>query len=176
MHSISRHHILALAKSVASRKAVLLWVVAATLVAAAADGPEQPVPFSHKTHIGTVKLQCKMCHVNPDPGETEGLPPAATCMTCHSAIKTDSPAIQKLAAYAKNNRPIPWARVYAVPDFVNFSHRTHVKAGNTCEDCHGKVAESDQLAREGNISMNGCIACHTNKNVSTDCTFCHDQR
>jgi len=35
-----------------------------------ADAPEQPLPFSHKTHAGTMKVACKMCHTNPDPGET----------------------------------------------------------------------------------------------------------
>jgi hypothetical protein len=81
-----------------------------------------------------------------------------------------------LTAYAKNNRSIPWVRVYEIPGFVSFSHRTHVKAGNTCEDCHGKVAESDQLARATNISMGGCMDCHKAKNASTDCTFCHEQQ
>ena len=36
---------------------------------AAADPPEQPLPFSHKQHAGTLKLQCKMCHTNPNPGQ-----------------------------------------------------------------------------------------------------------
>jgi hypothetical protein len=161
---------------VTGRRGSWLFVLAAIAVATAADAPEQPLPFSHKAHAGALKLQCKMCHVNPDPGETEGIPPASTCMQCHSAIKTDSPAIQKLTAYARNNRPIPWARVYSIPDFVTFSHRDHIKAGNTCEDCHGKVAESDQLARETNLSMGGCMNCHRVKNASIDCTFCHDER
>jgi hypothetical protein len=153
-----------------------LVVLAATLLAAAADAPEQPLPFSHKAHAGAMKLPCKMCHLNPDPGETEGIPQAAICMQCHSAIKTDAQAIRKLAAYAENNRKIPWVRVYAIPDFVNFSHRQHVTAGNTCEDCHGKVAESEQLARETDINMGGCMNCHRTRNASTGCTFCHDQR
>ena len=25
--------------------------------------------FSHKVHAGTVKLPCKACHPNPDPGD-----------------------------------------------------------------------------------------------------------
>ena len=157
-------------------KGICLLALAAALAAAAADAPEQPLPFSHKTHAGALKVACKMCHTNPDPGETEGIPPASTCMTCHSAIKTDSPAIRKLTAYFNNQRPIPWVRVYEIPDYVNFSHRSHVKAGNTCEDCHGKVAESGQLSREGDISMGGCLNCHKAKNAGTDCTFCHDQR
>jgi formate-dependent nitrite reductase cytochrome c552 subunit len=97
-------------------------------------------------------------------------------MQCHSAIKTDSPAIRKLTAYFNNKRPIPWVRVYEIPDYVTFSHRAHIKAGNTCEDCHGKVAESDRLSRETDLSMGGCLNCHKTKNAGADCTFCHDQR
>jgi hypothetical protein len=97
-------------------------------------------------------------------------------MQCHSAIKTDSPAIQKLAAFAKNDREIRWARVYEIPSYVNFSHRTHLESGNGCEDCHGRVVEREQLFREGDISMGGCMNCHRVKKVSIDCTFCHEQR
>ncbi|HLK65343.1 MAG TPA: cytochrome c3 family protein [Bryobacteraceae bacterium] len=67
--------------------------------------PQQPLPFSHKVHAGALKLKCKMCHPNPDPGESMRIAPASLCMTCHSAIKTDSPAIQRLASYAKSDRP-----------------------------------------------------------------------
>ena len=49
----------------------------------------------------TLKLKCNMCHPNKDPGEIMGIPQASTCMQCHSSVKTDSPAIQKLAEYAQ---------------------------------------------------------------------------
>ncbi|HXB69117.1 MAG TPA: cytochrome c3 family protein [Candidatus Acidoferrales bacterium] len=136
----------------------------------------QPVAFSHKVHAGTLKLKCKTCHANPDPGETMGVAAASMCMQCHSAIKTDSPDIQKLAAAAKDNKELPWLRVYWIPSYVNFSHRTHLETGNQCEDCHGKVAERDKLAREGNISMGGCMACHQTKKVSIDCGYCHEPK
>jgi hypothetical protein len=138
--------------------------------------PEQPIPFSHKAHAGALKLKCKMCHPNAGSGETMQIAKATTCMQCHSAIKTDSPAIQKLAAFAKDDREIRWARVYEIPSYVNFSHKIHLDSGNTCEDCHAHVAERDQLFREGDISMGGCMNCHRLKKVSIDCTFCHDQR
>jgi hypothetical protein len=89
----------------------------------AADAPVQPIPFSHKVHAGAMKLTCKTCHPNPDPGETMTIAKPATCMQCHSAIKTESPAIQRLAAAAKEDKPLPWVRVYAIPSFVIFSHR-----------------------------------------------------
>jgi hypothetical protein len=144
------------------------------LIAASAFGQQQPIPFSHKVHAGTMKLACKMCHPNPDPGETMTIAAPSTCMTCHSAIKTDSPAIQRLAAAAKENKQLPWVRVYAIPSFVNFSHRKHLEKGNTCQDCHGPVAERDQLVKEVDLSMAGCMSCHTAKKASVDCALCHE--
>ena len=138
---------------------------------AAADAPpEQPLPFSHKQHAGTLKLQCKMCHTGPNPGEMMTIVGASVCMQCHSAIKP----IEKLAPAAKENREIPWVRIYAIPSFVDFSHRTHLAADATCADCHGNVAERDKLFKEGDISMGACMKCHSMRKVSINCTFCHD--
>ena len=140
----------------------------------AADAPPQPLPFSHKNHAGAMKLACKMCHPNPDPGETMTIAAPPKCMECHSAIKTDSLAVQRLAAYAKEGRAVPWARVYVLPGFVNFSHRTHLEKGAVCQDCHGPVAERDRLFAEPEISMGGCISCHRARKTSIDCGFCHE--
>ena len=38
----------------------LLLLLACVL--GAQNPPAQPIPFSHKTHAGTLKMQCKMCH------------------------------------------------------------------------------------------------------------------
>jgi c(7)-type cytochrome triheme protein len=153
-----------------------LAIGAACIVLAAADGPEQPLPFSHKTHAGDLKLQCKMCHPNPNPGESMTIAGPSLCMQCHSAIKTDSPAIQKLAQYAKEGRPVPWVRVYEIPSYVNFSHRSHLEARNTCEDCHGKVVERDRLYREVDLNMGACMNCHAARKASVDCAYCHEPR
>jgi hypothetical protein len=156
------------------------WAAVAILILAAAAqedrAPVQPIPFSHKQHAGALKLQCKMCHPNPDPGETMTIAKPAVCMSCHSAIKTDSPAIQRIAQADQSGTPIRWARVYAIPAFVYFSHRTHTEKGNTCQDCHGPVAERDRLWREGDISMGGCMECHRVKKASMDCGYCHEPR
>ena len=129
--------------------------------------PTQPIPFSHKQHLA-MKLKCKMCHANPDPGETMGIAAASVCMQCHSSIKTSSPAIQKLAGYAARKEDIPWVRVYRIPSYVDFSHRTHLTSGASCETCHGQVEQRDVLFRETNISMGACMECHRqNKALST---------
>jgi hypothetical protein len=163
-------------------KHLLRLVCAAAFVIAAAaqielkDPPpplEQPIPYSHKKHVGELKLKCNMCHPNRDPGETMGIPQAATCMQCHSSVKTDSPTIQKLTEFAKSNRTIPWQRVYQIPSYVFFSHKEHLATGATCETCHGKVPEREQLFRETDISMGGCMTCHRVKNAKLDCSYCH---
>src|SRR3954452_4641731 len=101
------------------------------LLAAGLYGQQQPVPYSHKTHLA-LGLKCNSCHTNPDPGELMGYPAENFCMTCHQAVKPDSPHIQKLAAAAKEKKRIPWVRVYCLPAYVYFSHRVHTEAGATC--------------------------------------------
>ena len=150
--------------------------MAAFCVIAQPKAPDQPVAYSHKVHAGALKLKCAMCHTNPNPGEMMRFPPVATCMQCHTAIKTDSPEIQKVAAAAKENREIKWARVYQIPSYVAFSHRAHLETGNQCSECHASVVVRDQLFKEGDISMGGCMNCHRLKKASIDCAYCHDAR
>src|SRR3954462_4971780 len=98
----------------------LLLAGAASVAVAQRPAPAQPIAFNHKQHAGTLKLKCNMCHPNRDPGETMGIATASVCMQCHSSVRTDSPDIQKLAEYAKASRQIKWARVYAIPTYVEF--------------------------------------------------------
>jgi cytochrome c7-like protein/class III cytochrome C family protein len=152
---------------------LIFCLMAAAL--SAAEPPAQPIPYSHKTHVA-MGLKCRECHTMPDPGEMMTFPATAKCMACHSAVKKDSEAIRKLAQFHQDNRPVPWARVYQIPSFVDFSHKAHLEAGASCENCHGKVGERDRLSKEADISMGGCMDCHRAKKAPNDCTFCHEQR
>lgn len=135
--------------------------------------PQQAIPFNHKLHVETAKLQCKDCHAPSRTGETLAMPQPTQCMVCHSAIATDKPDIQRLADMAKNNQNAAWVRVYRVPSFVSFSHKTHTDSGATCQDCHGEVAGMTAIAKVKDISMGGCISCHTAKSAPTGCDTCH---
>jgi len=154
---------------------LVLYLFAQSTPTRVAKPPQQPIPYSHKTHLG-LGLQCKNCHTNPDPGELMGIPETKVCMGCHQSVKTDSPHIQKLTEHHKQGRPMPWIRVYEIPAYVFFSHKAHTQAGATCETCHGPVKERDALWRETNISMGGCMECHTKYKASNDCGFCHQPR
>jgi hypothetical protein len=104
-----------------------------------------------------------------------GYPPEAKCMECHATIKVDSPFIKKLAEYHRGKKPVPWVRIYQVPDFVYFSHKVHVyKAKIDCQSCHGSVRERDVLTKEKPTTMAACIDCHKEKGALVGCGTCHN--
>ncbi|HEX6545556.1 MAG TPA: cytochrome c3 family protein [Bryobacteraceae bacterium] len=153
------------------RLCMLLWIAAALI--RAQNTPVQPIPFSHKTH-SEQHLKCADCHSLPDPGEVMTFPSATKCMYCHRTIKTDSPGIKTLQAYAERKRPIPWVRVYEIPSYVYFSHKTHIDAGTDCAVCHGPVKERDTLSAEVPLHMQDCMNCHRAHKAPVDCGTCHE--
>ena len=95
-------------------------------------------------------------------------------MVCHATIKAETPGIQKLAAYYKDRQPVPWVQVYLLPDFVFFSHKTHIQRGKVaCETCHGPVAEREVITKEKSISMKACVDCHAERHARVACNTCH---
>jgi len=138
--------------------------------------PVQPIPFSHRQHL-TQGLDCINCHELPEPGDFAGLPSTTRCMSCHLEIKKESPFIQRLAEWHKEGKPVPWKRVYRIPDYVFFSHKEHLgKGGAVCQDCHGPVRERDILRKEKETSMAACMDCHRARNASLACDYCHEKR
>ncbi len=139
-------------------------------------GPQQPIPFSHKTHT-SISLGCKFCHANPDPGNDMTFPDTQRCMACHQTIDRNQPPIQSLATFAESKKPVPWVRVYAVPAWVFWSHRTHLDAGVKCEMCHGNVGQMDVVTRVTKVTtMDGCVSCHQEKEATTGCRSCHEDK
>jgi len=137
-------------------------------------GPKQPLPFSHRAHLA-LGLSCTVCHASKRSDHTIALPTTAVCMACHQTIDKDKPAIRELATYARENRPIPWLRVYSVPGWVYWSHESHLKAGLQCADCHGNVSKMDVIFQAKNVTtMKGCTTCHQQRHVLSDCHSCHD--
>ena len=137
------------------------------------EPPKQPLPFSHKLHVAQ-GLKCQGCHVNPDPGEQMTYPTTTKCMVCHTDVAVEKSAIKELTKFHTNKETIPWVRVYKNPDWVWFSHRTHLEAGAKCEKCHGAVSERDALWKEKPTAMESCMNCHRETNASNACNFCHE--
>ena len=133
----------------------------------------QPIPFNHKKHTAA-GVFCLDCHSGAPDNERAGLPSVEQCMLCHAAIATEHADVKQLAGMQLRGETLAWVRVYRVPDFVFFSHASHVKAGEACATCHGPVEERQVLAKEVSTSMIQCMNCHAARQMSTDCHLCHD--
>jgi predicted CXXCH cytochrome family protein len=132
----------------------------------------QPIAYSHKRHLA-LGMRCLDCHKDATQQDQAGLPGTALCMGCHTTVKADSPEIRKLHEIHKGRQKLGWVRVYKVPDFVFFSHASHLKAGEQCVTCHGPVEERHVLAKEVSTSMVACMNCHAARKVSNECVLCH---
>src|SRR5207244_5218673 len=93
---------------------------------------DQPVPFSHKHHVGDDGIDCRYCHSSVESSAFAGIPPLSTCMTCHSQLYTDQAALAPLVSAFQSNIPLHWQRVHHLPDFVYFNHSIHVAKGVGC--------------------------------------------
>ena len=135
--------------------------------------PVQPLAFSHKQHAGENAIACLYCHRFAPKSKVAGIPTVADCRACHLFISAEAPEIKKLMDYWEKQEPIPWVRVYGVPDHVYFPHRMHISAGLACANCHGEVAAMERITRSARINMGWCMDCHRKKKASIDCWTCH---
>ena len=148
--------------------------------------PTQPIPFSHRVHAGTNRIPCQYCHTNANRSRAATIPAAQTCMNCHRFIvMADSDYIKKdVVARLKTDEPLPWRRVYHLPDYVFFDHRSHVQVGVQCQTCHGPVQDMEVVSRVMDMRMGHCLDCHRDptpylppdspiQKGPTDCTACH---
>src|SRR5437667_2447040 len=87
---------------------------------------EQPVQFSHKHHAGDDGIDCRYCHTSVETSAFAGIPATEVCMSCHSQIFADAPALQPVRDSAAKGTRLRWTRVHDLPDFVYFDHSIHV--------------------------------------------------
>jgi hypothetical protein len=121
---------------------------------------EQPVPFSHKHHVGDVGIDCRYCHTSVETSAFAGIPPTETCMSCHAQLFTESPMLEPVRASFRNGTPIRWTRVHELPGYVYFNHSIHVHKGVGCSTCHGRVDQMPLMWRTSRLQMEWCLECH----------------
>ncbi len=130
--------------------------------------PKQPIAFSHKLHAGQYEIDCNYCHTGVNKSKSANIPSPNICMNCHSAIKTESPEIQKIYAAIENDKPIEWVRIHNLPDLAYFNHAQHVKVGGVeCQTCHGPIEEMEVVRQHSLLTMGWCIDCHRKTDVNT---------
>lgn len=139
----------------------------------------QPIAFPHNTHAGDFRIDCQYCHFSAERSVDAGLPAVSACMGCHIIIRgrNKPEEVQKLHDFWDRGEPIPWVRIYKVPDHVKFPHMRHVAktAGAfECQECHGQVQEIDVIEEVAQpLKMGWCVQCHRDNDASIDCTVCH---
>jgi len=96
-------------------------------------------------------------------------------MLCHAKIAAAKPEIKKLAAYAADQREIPWQRVYGFPSasLVKFQHAPHFRAHVGCAACHGDMTQATTAERLVKHNMGTCLSCHRQSKATEDCAACH---
>jgi len=120
----------------------------------------QPVPFSHKHHVGGLGLDCRFCHSSVEDSAFAGIPPTKTCMGCHSLVWKDAPILEPVRESYRSDLPIEWTRVHDLPDFAYFDHSIHVSKGIGCTTCHGDVDQMPLMWRTATLNMDWCLDCH----------------
>jgi hypothetical protein len=122
--------------------------------------PAQPVPFSHKHHVGGLGIDCRYCHTSVAEGPRAGLPPTHTCMTCHSQIWTNAPMLAPVRRSLADNTSLAWHRVARIPQYAYFRHDIHIAKGVGCETCHGRVDRMPLMFEAMPFTMEFCLDCH----------------
>jgi hypothetical protein len=84
---------------------------------------------------------------------------------------------------SKKPEPIAWVKVHNLPSFTCFDHRSHTRAGVSCQSCHGPVETMDRIQQVSDLSMGWCVNCHREASrtgvngkpvkPSIDCATCH---
>ena len=154
-------------------------------ISAKREGPVQPIFFSHVIHAGSMQIPCQYCHANARRSSAAGIPSVERCMGCHKIIAAQgNPEVDKLQAYWERKEPIPWVRVFKVPEYVQYPHKPHVQAGMQCQTCHGRIEAmervhaitgqnlpNDLLNLTGmnvpptKLTMGWCVECHRSVNA-----------
>ncbi|MCP3977903.1 MAG: cytochrome c3 family protein [bacterium] len=124
--------------------------------------PEQPIPYSHRLHVGELGIDCRYCHSTVEQTAHAALPPTETCMNCHANIHTESEKLLPVRESYSSGLPVRWVRVHDLPDYVYFNHSAHVTRGVACVSCHDRVDTMEVVYQAQPLSMGWCLDCHRN--------------
>lgn len=140
--------------------AVLAWAWTPVGEPAVNEVKAQPIPFSHKHHVGEVGLDCRFCHVSVETSAQPGMPSAQLCLGCHSQLFADQALLAPLKLAVSTGQPIAWTHIDRLPDYVYFDHSVHITKGVACIECHGRVDQMPLTRRPQEMTMKWCFACH----------------
>ena len=159
---------------------VLTWALANNKVVIGYNQgyhPDQPINFPHKVHAGQLGMDCRYCHSGVEVSRHASVPALNVCMKCHgpALVQNDSPEIKKVREAYNSNKAVAWQKVHLLPDHVKFNHGPHIKAGKSCQTCHGEIQEMGTAKQHASLAMGWCVNCHRQKenNAPVTCGTCH---
>lgn len=162
------------------------------------NSQEQPVQFTHDTHVNVAGLDCNYCHkIRPD-GTFSAIPTTKECAVCHQVLLGESRAERVFwDEYIRPGKEVAWLIYQKQPDNVFFSHAPHsLENCNNCHEfsktelclfCHVNVKDKAPTYHENRLSgyskdtmkMWQCERCHANPNhlagtaANNACFVCH---
>ena len=141
--------------------ALVFFGVARTRPYAGTGAPRmQPIPFSHKHHVGDDGIDCRYCHTTVETAAFAGLPSTGDLPHLPFAAVPRPPLLAPLHGSAASGRPIAWTRVHMLPDFVYFNHSMHVAKGVGLRRVpRPRRPDAARMARAP-LQMQWCLDCH----------------
>lgn len=155
---------------------ILVLAAAGGVLSLTSTPVDQPIAFNHRLHVTDLGAECTDCHLYARTGVRATIPNFQACGVCHEVALGETQQEAVLIEHVESQTPIPWRKVYWLPEHVYFSHRRHTALAEIdCQVCHGamKEREAPLSRRLVEISMEWCINCHQQRGASNDCISCH---
>jgi len=155
---------------------ILIAVIGIAVVAQRTPPVPQPVAFNHLKHTQELGLNCEFCHVYVEKGSHAGLPDAQTCSMCHTSQQGTSTEAARVTTLIGQGDPLTFNKLFGLAPHVFYTHRRHVGIADLeCENCHGKIAESEHPPDRAlvKVDMDFCMDCHREQGQTLDCNACH---
>jgi hypothetical protein len=159
-NTLARLSLLILAAGAVGGIGGILFYVRTPLARGMQDPIEQPIQFDHRHHTRDEGIDCRFCHSDVERSPHAGIPSSQLCLNCHSQIWNQSPLLEPVRRSFIEGRPIVWAKVNDVPDYVYFNHAIHVNKGVGCVTCHGRVDLMPAVEKAYPLTMSWCLDCH----------------
>jgi hypothetical protein len=128
--------------------------------------------FSHARHAAK-GITCGACHQDHDAAAVAGMPSYGTCLACHGPAADRSPY-----EFEQEIQGHPPSQPFAASpryDDLKFSHAVHSARAVPCESCHGDLDDTSLIGREPPAHAARCESCHREREVSADCSTCHER-
>lgn len=168
------------------RRAKILWGVAGTIAVLA---------IALVGVVGSLPAVCSTCHSGPKAALAESSHASVDCYACHL-----SGGVWGLPQHKANEVLVMYPRRIIGASRAQLSqtsrgaclrcHRSILETvissgglrmkhlscaeGSSCDGCHATVAHGAESGRLSSATMDDCVACHTEVNVSIACDTCHE--